>query len=92
MTLSPAALAAKELRSRLKAAFPGTKFSLKSHYFAGGSAISISWVLGPALHTIEEMAAPFLSGRYDPSTDTYIYFKFRDMPSVKYIDCTRRSA
>jgi hypothetical protein len=56
---------AKKIRVALKAAFPGTKFSVRSDSYSMGSAVRIRWTDGP----IEKQVAKITSQHEDISRD-----------------------
>jgi len=47
---------AKLIGPALKAAFPGVKFSVRSHTYAGGASIDIDWTDGPTQKTVDRLA------------------------------------
>jgi hypothetical protein len=47
---------ATKIRAALKAAFPGTKFSVRSDSFSMGSAVRIRWTDGPTEKQVEKVA------------------------------------
>ncbi|MFH1016359.1 MAG: LPD29 domain-containing protein, partial [Chloroflexota bacterium] len=60
---------AKLLRTALKKAFPGTKFSVRSDVYAGGASIDVSWVLGPTTKEVDAIGGQFASADFDGSID-----------------------
>lgn len=60
---------AKLLRVALRDAFPGVKFSVRSHTYSGGASIHVGWVDGPAAPTVDKVAGAFAGGRFDGMTD-----------------------
>lgn len=64
--------AAKNIRTQLKAAFKGVKFSVRvrSH-----GAIDISWTDGPTTAGVEEITRRYQSGSFDGMNDIYEYSK-----------------
>lgn len=67
---SNATEAAKGLRSELKAAFPGIKFSVRTRYFSGGESINISWSFGPTTKAVGAISKKYEYGRFDGMTDS----------------------
>ncbi len=60
---------AKLIRSALKEAFPGIKFSVRSHTYSGGSSINVSWTDGPNNAQVEYIADSFSGSYFDGSID-----------------------
>lgn len=60
---------AKALRAALKAAFPGTKFSVRSKTYSGGASISFDWTDGPTRCEVEVISSGFAGGGFDGSID-----------------------
>jgi hypothetical protein len=61
MNVQDVVAAARQLRASLAAAFPETKFSVRSERFAGGEAIRVEWTDGPTGQSVEQIAKPFES-------------------------------
>lgn len=89
-TVTEAAMTAKAVRAALKAAFPGTKFAVRSENFSMGNAVRIGWVDGPAFEAVDTIARQFSSGDFDGMTDCYNYRSDRTGPTAKYVTCDRR--
>lgn len=64
---------AKLAREALKAAFPGTKFSVKSKSYSGGSSIRVNWVDGPTAKEVEAVAGHFHGASFDGMQDLKEY-------------------
>lgn len=60
---------AKLIRAALKEAFPGIKFSVKSHTYSGGASINVRWTDGPNTAQVEAVAGTFSGSYFDGSTD-----------------------
>jgi hypothetical protein len=60
---------AKLIRSTLKQAFPGIKFSVRSDKYAGGSSIRVSWIDGPTQKDVDAIASGFSGSGFDGMTD-----------------------
>lgn len=60
---------AKLMRVALKAAFPATKFSVKSDSYAGGASIRVGWTDGPTVKRVTEISGQFQGGGFDGSID-----------------------
>lgn len=60
---------AKLIRVALKAAFPATKFSVRSSTYAGGASIRVGWVDGPTVRLVNTVAKDFEGGGFDGSID-----------------------
>jgi hypothetical protein len=60
---------AKLMRVALKAAFPATKFSVRSSSYAGGASIRVGWVDGPSTKLVKEISGQFEGGGFDGMID-----------------------
>lgn len=60
---------AKLIRAQLKAKFPGTKFSVRTDKYSGGSSIRINWVDGPTDDMVEAVVSAFNGSGFDGMTD-----------------------
>ena len=60
---------AKMIRKALRAAFPATKFSVRTSTYAGGASVSIRWTDGPISFDVDEVVAPYAGGGFDGSID-----------------------
>lgn len=60
---------ARLLRTALKAAFPGTKFSVRSDTYAGGASIRVRWTDGPRESDVRPVTALYEGGRFDGMID-----------------------
>jgi len=65
--------AAKNIRTELKAAFPGVKFSVKSSRFSGGNSIDVYWTDGPCYEQVGPIINRYKAGSFDGMTDCYNY-------------------
>lgn len=65
--------AAKNLRTELKRAFPGVKFSVRSSRFSGGNSIDISWSFGPTNPQVCKISNKYQDGHFDGMQDLYEY-------------------
>ncbi|MFH7241752.1 MAG: LPD29 domain-containing protein [Spirulina sp.] len=63
-----AAEVAQNIRPKLKAQFPGIKFSVRSQTYSGGSSIRIAWVDGPCGDAVKAITQEFESIRRDAAT------------------------
>lgn len=68
--ISSHALAAKNIKSELKAKFPGQKFSVKSSSFSMGDDVRIDWVDGPTSEEVEMIVKKYEYGTFDGMTDS----------------------
>jgi len=85
-----AAHAAKDIKAKLKAAFPGVKFSVKSDTFTGGSAVRISYEDGPTLDAVKAISDPYQYGSFNAMDDSYSYDnRDEDIPQVKWVNVSR---
>jgi len=64
---------AVEVRKVLQAAFPGTKFSVKSRSFSMGSAVDVRWTDGPPGRLVDVALAPLQGVTFDAMTDSKGY-------------------
>ena len=60
---------AKLIRKALKEAFPGVKFSVRSHTYSMGASINVSWNDGPTAADVEPVAEAFQGATFDGMTD-----------------------
>lgn len=85
--MTQAAIAAKEIRARLKQA--GIIASVKSQNYSGGNSVNVSLTdATPAtVKTAQSIARAFQSGSFDGMTDCYNYDNSRDdLPAqAKYV-------
>lgn len=66
-------VAAKNIRTELKRAFPGVKFSVRSESYSGGNAVRVSWTDGPTSQQVEKITGKYSGGSFDGMTDCYNY-------------------
>lgn len=84
--------AAKNVRTQLKAAFPGVKFRVTTDRFSMGDSLHVSWTDGPESARVEAIVKQYQAGRFDGMTDSYEYSGsawtavFGD---AKYTSCSR---
>lgn len=57
------------VRKRLKARWPGQKFSVRSSKFAGGSSVDVSYTAGPPQCLVDEEIGDYQFARFDSMTD-----------------------
>jgi hypothetical protein len=69
--ISRHAMAALNIRTMLKAAFPGVKFSVKSDSYSMGDSIHIRWTDGPTAAQVDAIADKFSAGRFNGMEDIY---------------------
>lgn len=85
-------IAAKNLRSELKLAFPGVAFAVRTSKYAGGNSIRVSWTDGPNRQQVEKIADKYAGGDFNGMTDSY---ECRRAPwtevfgEAKYVFCER---
>jgi Large polyvalent protein associated domain 29 len=60
---------AKLVRSALKKAFPGVKFSVRSSVYSGGASIQVGWTDGPSTKAVEAVAKAYEGGGFDGMID-----------------------
>lgn len=73
LTGSDRITAAKNIRTELKAAFPGVKFSVRSDSFSNGCSIDVRWTDGPITKRVDEIVGKYQYGSFDGMTDCYNY-------------------
>lgn len=66
-----AKLAAKNIRTELKRAFPGHKFSVRSSTYTGGDSVDIHWDLGPTEKEVEAITGKYQEGSFNGMEDIY---------------------
>ncbi len=84
--------AAKNLRTQLRKAFPGVKFSVTTDRFSGGDSLRVSWVDGPAVDRVESLACQYKAGSFDGYDDLYTYQRTawtEAFGDAKYVSCSR---
>ena len=84
--------AAKNLRTQLRKAFPGHKFSVTTDRFAGGDALRVSWINGPAVSRVEAIACQYKAGSFNGYEDIYEYNRSawtEAFGDAKYVSCSR---
>jgi hypothetical protein len=93
---SSAKLAAKNIRTELKAAFPGVKFSVTSETFSGGDAVDIGWELGPTTKQVEAITGKYQEGSFNGMEDIYETNRENIWPDIfggaKYVSENRSEA
>lgn len=65
--------AAKNIRTELRTAFPGVKFSVRSSRFSGGDSITVSWTDGPNGDQVDAIVHRYKAGSFDGMQDLYEY-------------------
>mgnify|MGYP007083424983 CR=1 FL=1 len=84
------AAAAKAIRSELKKAFPGQKFSVTSTSYSGGDSVRVSWVDGPLMDQVDSIAGKYQYGSFDGMTDSYnVDNSIKDLPQVRFVQVER---
>lgn len=84
--------ATKNIRTELKAAFPGVKFSVTSSRYSGGDSIRVSWTDGPCADRVEAITKKYQAGSFDGMQDLYTYDDdaFNDaFGDARYVHTTR---
>lgn len=71
--LSTHARAAKNLRTELGRAFPGTTFRVTSSSYSGGNSIDVAWTNGPTSEQVKKITGKYTCGSFDGMTDSYDY-------------------
>lgn len=95
----PYVLAAKNIRAELKTRFPGVKFSIRSHSYANGDSVYVTWVGGPKEQEIYPLVEKYEQGSFDGMTDSYVHDEdpqhkefHRLRGSTKYVVLQQRRA
>jgi hypothetical protein len=60
---------AKLVRQALKESFPGVKFSVRSHSYAGGASIDVRWTDGPNSKQVDSVLDQFEGAYFDGMID-----------------------
>lgn len=88
--LTTAALAAKEIRKELKAAFMKVKFYVKSNNYSMGDSVAIDWVDGPTADEVDNITAKYQYGHFNGMEDIYENSNSRDdIPQTKFVQLHR---
>lgn len=86
-------IGAVNIRTELKKAFPGVKFSVRSDSFSMGNSIDIDWTDGPSRAEVEAITDKYEYGTFDAMTDCSGY-KDEQFTKVfggaKFVQCQRR--
>lgn len=91
--ISDHALAAKNIRKELKAAFPHVKFSVRSSSFSMGDSVHISWTDGPCTRDVEKITRKYQEGSFNGMEDIYEYDTtdfHRTHGGSKYVQTSRK--
>lgn len=90
------ALAAKNIRTELKKAFPCVKFSVRSESYSGGDSIHVYWTDGPTADEVSDITAKYEKGSFDGMRDIYEYNNdnvfCQVFGSAKYIIASRNES
>lgn len=79
---------AKLLRTALKTAFPGVKFSVRSDTYSGGASIRVRWTDGPFTKDVDAIAQRYAGATFDGSIDLkeyhtdLVHFEGEEMPRL----------
>lgn len=85
-SISEHAHAAKLIKAELKAAFPGTKFSVKSDSYSGGDSVRIDYEDGPLYKDVMDRVRKYQYGSFNSMEDIYEMTNGRtDIPQTKYV-------
>ena len=71
--------AAKRIRTALKAAFPGVKFSVRAESFSQGHAVQVTYTDGPALPQVEAIAEHYGSRSFNGADDSTTFIPGEDL-------------
>lgn len=64
-------VAARNMRTLLKAAFPSVKFSVKTQQYSGGNNITVTWTDGPTDEAVGAIVNRFKHGSFNGMDDSY---------------------
>ena len=81
--------AAKAIRSELKTAFPGIKFSVRGKKYSGGCSITVAWTNGPTVKAVSEYTWKYKNGTFDGMIDCYEYANDGRPGGADYVFCDR---
>lgn len=85
-TKSQQALAAQEIRTILKAAFPTVKFSVKSQGYSMGDNVDVRYTDGPLREDVMDLICQYQYGHFNGMEDIYENTNSRDdIPQTKYL-------
>jgi hypothetical protein len=85
-------VAAKNIRTELKRAFPSVKFSVRTEQYSGGNSVNVSWTDGPTAQQVERITNKYAGGSFDGMTDCYDYKRSpwtEVYGDAKYLFCNR---
>jgi len=85
---STVALTAQAIRKDLKAAYPQTKFSVRSQNYTGGDSIDVEYTMtlnGPKESDVKALLSKYEDGHFDSMTDMYEYKTGRGELGTKYL-------
>ena len=64
---------AKLVRKQLAAKFPGVKFSVVSKTYSGGASIRVTYMDGPNIHAVKQVAEHFEGATFDSMQDMKLH-------------------
>ncbi len=85
-------VAAKNLRTEFKRAYPGVAFSVRTSKYSGGNSVDISWTDGPTSAQVKRIAHKYAGGHFDGMTDSYEYKRSpwtELFGEARYVFCNR---
>lgn len=85
-------IAAKNLRTELKRAFPAVSFQVRTEKYSGGNSVNVSWTDGPTREQVEKIANKYAGGTFDGMTDSYEHKRSpwtELFGEAKYVFCNR---
>ena len=71
--VSPWALAAKNIRTELRDAFPGIKFSVTSDSYSMGCSVDVRWTAGPTEKEVDAVIGDYCNSEFDGMQDLSTY-------------------
>ena len=77
---------AKGIRAKLRAAFPGVAFSVRSSTYSGGSSIRIAWTDGPRPNAVNDVAKVYEGATFDGMTDLKSHLPAREIDG-ELVEC-----
>jgi len=88
-----AALAAKEIRTKLKANFNWVKFRVISENYSMGDSVGVVWVNGPTRKEVEDLVGHYQYGHFNGMEDIYeTSNEIKGLPQTKFLQLRREVA
>lgn len=71
-TAEVAKLIRKALKREFGESFPGTKFSVRSERYSGGSSVNVGWTDGPTTYAVDKVIGVYSGADFDGMVDLKI--------------------